>query len=81
MHAVIELEAPRPEAAPSLSAEFVGQIATAVRLGKLSDEAAREALWSYAMACHPGARAASERGWAALLSEYRRRREWQDACD
>lgn len=62
-------------------AEFAGQVATAVWLGKLTDEAAGEALWSYAMACRGGARPAATRMLAALMSEYRRRREWQEACE
>ena len=64
----------------TVAAEFVGQIATAVWLSKLTDKAAQEALWSYAMACHHGKRARSMRMRSALLSEYRRRRERQEAC-
>lgn len=61
--------------------EFAGQVATAVWLGKLTDEAAGEALWSYAMACHGGARPAATRMLGALVGEYRRRREWQEVCE
>lgn len=63
-----------------VAAEFAGQIATAVWLSKLTDTAAREVLWSYAMACHHGKRARSMRMRAALVSEYRKRRERQEAC-
>jgi len=69
-------------AAPQLTkvaADFVGQIATAVWLCRLTDEAAREALGSFALASAP-TRPARDRIGAALLSEYRRRREQQDAC-
>lgn len=63
-----------------IATEFAGQIATAVWLGKLTDAAAREALWSYAIARRRGIRWASDRLWQALIGEYRRRRERQDAC-
>ena len=70
-----------PAAGLSLIAcDFVGQIATAVWLEKLSDAAAREALWSYALACHRGKRWESMGLSEALIAEYRRRRERQDAC-
>lgn len=62
-----------------VAADFAGQIATAVWLRRLTDEAAREALGSYALAC-AATGPARERMGAALLSEYRRRRERQDAC-
>ncbi len=82
MHAVNEIEAQcREITLGAVAADFAGQVATAVWLGKLTDEAACEALWSYALACHGGARPASTRMCAALTSEYRRRREWQDACE
>lgn len=64
----------------TVSADFAGQIATAVWLGKLTDETAGEALWSYAIACHRGNRPESASMLDALMAEYRRRREWQDAC-
>lgn len=60
--------------------DFAGQIAIAVWLGRLTDEAAQEALGSYAMACHQGERTSCVRLKEALFSEYRRRRERQDAC-
>jgi hypothetical protein len=63
-----------------ISADFAGRIATAVWFGKLSEEAAREALWSYAMASHGGMRRDAMTMLEALLAEYRRRREQQDIC-
>jgi hypothetical protein len=63
-----------------VASEFVGQIAVAVWIGKLSDNAAREALGSYALACERTERGSSAALTKALLLEYRRRRERQDAC-
>lgn len=63
-----------------VAVDFAGQIATAVWLRRLTDEAAREVLWSYAMACNSGRPGRSARMRTALVSEYRRRREGQDAC-
>lgn len=86
MHALRErdvLPLPRraePVRLTRISAEFAGQLATAVWLRKLTDEAAREALWSYAMSCHGGTRPEAMRMLEALTAEYRRRRDWQDAC-
>lgn len=62
-----------------VESNFVGQIAAAVWLRRLSDEAAREALVSYAMARHRGKRVHA-RLWVALEHEYRRCRERQDLC-
>ena len=62
-----------------VESNFVGQIAAAVWLHRLTDEAAREALVSYAMARHR-ARRPHARLWAALEHEYRRCRERQDLC-
>lgn len=82
MQAAYEMETRNPEILLGrVPREFAGQLATAVWLGELTCEAAREALWSYAMACHGGARPASTRMLEALMSEYRFRREWQDVCD
>lgn len=64
----------------TVETDFAAQIATAVWLGNLTDTAAREALYSYAAAYHPGRRATSTRLRAALVSEYLHRRELQDAC-
>lgn len=82
MHAVNEAQAQCREVTLGIvSAQFTGQVATAVWLGKLTDQAAREALWSYALACNGGARPESTSMWEALMNEYRRRREWQDVCE
>lgn len=62
-----------------IESDFAGQIATAVWLRRLTDEAAREALGSYAIACH-GGREARAGLRAALEREYRRCRERQDIC-
>lgn len=64
-----------------IAADFAGHIATAVWLGKLSDEAACEALWSYAMACCPGKQCDAAIMRADLVAEYRRRRDGQDLCN
>lgn len=63
-----------------IAADFAGQIATAVWLRKLTEEAAREVLWCYSLACHRGKRWESIALRDALIAEYRRRRERQDAC-
>ena len=64
----------------AVASDFAGQIAIAVWLGKMTDDAAREALQSYAMAY----RLAKRKPWVgmsdALLTEYRRRREGQEIC-
>jgi hypothetical protein len=57
---------------------FAAQIATAVWIGNLSDDAAREALLSYAIACQLCDRAHLIRFREALLAEYRHCRERQD---
>lgn len=62
-----------------VESDFAGQIAAAVWLRRLSDEAAREALGSYAIACYRTEQARA-RLWAALEDEYRRCRERQDIC-
>jgi len=62
----------------TVESSFAGQIATAVWLGKLTDGAAREALSSYAIACHLCERANRMRLHAALFTEYRHCRERQD---
>jgi hypothetical protein len=63
-----------------VAADFAGQIAAAVWLGKLTEDAAREALLSYAIACHQAQRTPCVRLREALVCEYRRRRARQDAC-
>ncbi len=62
-----------------VESDFVGQIAAAVWLYRLTDEAAREALVSYAMARHRGRRVHA-RLRAALEHEYRHCRERQELC-
>ena len=64
----------------AVESSFAGQIATAVWIGKLTEEAAREALCSYAIACHLSERGNLMRLHTALLSEYRRWRERQDVA-
>jgi hypothetical protein len=62
-----------------VESDFVGQIAVAVWLCRLTDEAAREVLVSYAMARHRGKRVHAGL-CAALEREYRHCRERQDLC-
>lgn len=64
----------------AVAADFAGRIAIGVWLGTLTDEAAQEVLGSYAMACHETERTGCVKLQEALVSEYRRRRERQDAC-
>jgi hypothetical protein len=74
-------DAPEREPPAGLSevdASFAGQIATAVWIGKLDEEAAREALLSYAIACQLCERTHLIRLREALLAEYRHCRERQD---
>lgn len=63
-----------------VEAEFAGQVATSVWLGTLTEDAAREAFWSYALACCSGKRRESRTLCETLMAEYRRRRTRQDAC-
>ncbi len=66
-----------------MTSEFVGRLAVAVWIGKLTEDAAREVLLAYAAACQqlgqldkpdkPGVH-------EAILAEYRHRREGQDLC-
>jgi hypothetical protein len=63
----------------AVESDFAGQIATAVWLCRLTEEPAREALGSYAMARHRTEKARAGLG-AALEHEYRRCRERQDLC-
>jgi hypothetical protein len=64
----------------SMTSEYVGRIAVAVWIGKLSDEAAREALKAYAAAYHSSERSPPEILQDKILAEYRYRREGQDLC-
>lgn len=64
----------------TMTADFVGRISVAVWIGRLSDQAACEALQAYAEACREGDRPASGSMRDLLLAEYRRRREGQELC-
>ena len=64
----------------NMTAEYVGRIAVAVWIGRLSDEAAREALGAYAAACQGMEKARPDGLHEAMLAEYRHRREGQDLC-
>jgi hypothetical protein len=64
----------------NMTSEYVGRIAVAVWIGRLTDEAAREALGAYAAACQGMEKARPERLHEAMLAEYRHRREGQDLC-
>lgn len=81
MHVVYETETRHDGYGLStVAAQFAGQIATAVCLRKLTDAAAREALWSFATACHPGTRRDATGLLEALTAEYSHRRERLDLC-
>jgi hypothetical protein len=62
------------------TSEFVGRIAVSVWIGRLTDEAAREALQAYATACRQSGQADAGRIHEAILAEYRYRRDGQDLC-
>lgn len=64
----------------TLTSEFVGRISVAVWIGKLSDDAACEALEAYASACEETAAEHPARVHEAILAEYRYRRDGQDLC-
>ncbi len=64
----------------TMTSEFVGRIAVAVWIGRLSDEAAREALRAYVAACEQSGRAQTACSHDAILAEYRYRREGQELC-
>jgi hypothetical protein len=64
----------------SITSEYVGRIAVAVWIGRLTDEAAREALGAYAASCQGIEKASSEGLHEAMLAEYRHRREGQELC-
>jgi hypothetical protein len=59
--------------------DFAQQVATAVWLSKLTDEAARDVLRLYALAVRRG-KPAQSRLWAVLVAEYRHCRERLDLC-
>jgi hypothetical protein len=60
--------------------DFVGQIAVSVWIGRLSDDAAREALDAYAAACRQAELPPRTALREALFTEYRHRREGQELC-
>ena len=64
----------------SMTAEFVGRISVAVWIGRLSDEAAREALGAYAEACRRIEQFDPAESYESILAEYSHRREGQDLC-
>ena len=64
----------------SLSEEYVGRIAVAVWIGRLTDDAARDALVAYAAASQPLEHASTERILEAMLAIYRHRRDGQELC-
>jgi hypothetical protein len=62
------------------ASEFVGRIAVAVWIGRLTDEAAREALQAYATTGRRSGQVDASSLHEAILAEYRHRREGQDLC-
>jgi hypothetical protein len=64
----------------TMTSEFIGRIAVAVWIGRLSDDAAREALRAYVAACEQSGRGQAGGVHDAILAEYRHRREGQELC-
>lgn len=64
----------------AMTSEYIGRIAVAVWIGKLTDEAAREALGAYAAACRVIEDAQIETVREEILAEYRYRRDGHDLC-
>jgi len=64
----------------TMTSEFVSRISVAVWIGKITDEAAREALAAYAAACRRIDLTEAGRVEDAILAEYWHRREGQDLC-
>lgn len=64
----------------TMTSEYVGRIAGAVWIGRLTDEAAREALRAYAAVCREVDGERPGNVHQAILTEYRHRREGQDLC-
>jgi hypothetical protein len=62
-----------------VEADFALQIATIVWLGRLTEEAALDAIGAYALAGRRG-KPAQALLWAALVAEYLHCRERQDLC-
>lgn len=63
-----------------MTSDFVGRISGAVWIGKLTDEAARQALEAFAVAFQRSGWAQSGSVREAILAEYSYRRERQDLC-
>ena len=64
----------------TMTSDFVGRISVAVWIGRLSDEAACEALEAYASACRRLGHMSGKGIHEAILAEYRHRREGQELC-
>jgi hypothetical protein len=64
----------------TMTSEFVSRISVAVWIGRITEEAAREALVAYAAACQQIDRMEAGRVQETILAEYRHRREGQDLC-
>jgi predicted secreted protein len=64
----------------TMTSEFVGRISVAVWIGRLSDDAAREALGAYAATYRRVDSAYADSLHEAILAEYRHRREGQELC-
>lgn len=68
------------DAIRTMTTDFVGRLAVAVWIGRLSDEAACAALDAYAAACQRIEPAEGSNLRQVALAEYRHRREGQDLC-
>lgn len=64
----------------TMTSEFISRISVAVWIGRLTDEAAREALVAYAAACQRLDVTEAVRVHDTILAEYRYRRDGQDLC-
>ncbi len=64
----------------AMTADFIGRISVAVWIGKLSDDAACEALEAFAAACERAGTPRHEHVHETILAEYRYRREGQELC-
>lgn len=64
----------------TMTSEYVGRIAVAVWIGRLTDEAAREALGVYAAAYQAQCQTHPVDVQEAILAEYLHRRDGHDFC-
>ena len=64
----------------TMTSEYIGRIAVAVWIGRLTDDAAREALRAYAVTSREAETAGLDLVRRAILAEYRHRRDGQDLC-